>query len=75
MSRPLKKWSIQLSDYEDYYMLGAWSDGFGEGSPSLTYECSVVILNEDCTGYRLPTEAEWEYVYRSLCDMTGHMSE
>lgn len=41
--------------------LGAGPDGY---EPSV-FRCAIIRDNPECTGYRLPTEAEWAYAYRA----------
>lgn len=55
------KWCNALSEIEDkqpcYYN--------EDGSILKTGDDKVVIWKEEANGYRLPTEAEWEYAYRA----------
>lgn len=47
------------------YDLQHCSGKLGGTAEDDAYTCNKVVQVRDCTGYRLPTEAEWEYAYRA----------
>lgn len=51
----------RIEDLEPCYVL----EGCDERTPGLGMTCASPVLVDGCTGYRLATEAEWEYATRA----------
>jgi len=66
-------WLSRMEGLEECYVLDGCSGTLGGGCVPATSSCTgdyqcvddQAFVGLDCTGYRLPTEAEWEYLARA----------